>query len=85
LLPAALLVIAVGLGAYAVTLRGRLAGWSCSSLMPSRLNRSEQQVAAAVRSTEAAEARMAILTAPDLLQVDLSGRSPRHRHGVERS
>ncbi len=74
---AALLVIAVGLGAYAVTLREQIGGLELQLADAiTRLNRSEQQVAVAVRSTEAAEARMAVLTAPDLLQVDLSGQKP---------
>jgi Anti-sigma-K factor rskA len=68
-------VIAVGLGAYAVTLRGRVGGLELQLADAiTRLNRSEQQVA--VRATEAAEARMAVLTSPDLLQVDLSGQKP---------
>jgi anti-sigma-K factor RskA len=74
---AALLAVAVGLGAYAVTLRERIGGLELQlAEAVTRLNRSEQQVAVAVRSTEAAEARLAVLTSPDLLQVDLSGLKP---------
>jgi len=74
---AALLVVAVGLGAYAVSLRERLSGIEgrlAEAL--ARLNQSEQQVAVAVRSVEAAEARLTLLTAPDLLQVNLAGQPP---------
>jgi anti-sigma-K factor RskA len=74
---AALLVIAVGLGAYAMTLRERIGGLELQlAEAVTRLNRSEQQVAVAVRSSETAEARLAVLTSPDLLQVDLSGQRP---------
>jgi anti-sigma-K factor RskA len=74
---AALLVIAVGLGAYAVTLRERIGGLELRLAdAVTRLSRSEQQVAVAVRSAETAEARMAVLTAPDVLQVDLAGQKP---------
>jgi anti-sigma-K factor RskA len=74
---AALLVIAVGLGAYAVTLRDRIGGLELLLAdAVSRLNRSEEQMAVAVRSTEAAEARLAVLTSPDVLQVDLAGQTP---------
>jgi anti-sigma-K factor RskA len=74
---AAMLVVAVGLGAYAVSLRERLGGIEgqlADAL--TRLNQSEQQVAVAVRLVEAAEARLTLLTAPDLLQVDLAGQPP---------
>jgi anti-sigma-K factor RskA len=74
---AALLVVAVGLGAYAVSLRERLSGIEgqlADAL--ARLNQGEQQLAVAVRSAEAAEARLTLLTAPDLLQVDLAGQPP---------
>ena len=74
---AALLVIAVGLGAYAVTLRDRIGGLELQLAdAVTRLNRSEQQVAVAVGSAEAAEARLAVLTSPDMLQVDLAGQKP---------
>ena len=74
---AALLVISVGLGAYAVTLRERIGGLEVQLAdAVSRMNRSEQQVAVAVRSAETAEARLAVLTSPDLLQVDLAGQRP---------
>ena len=74
---AALLVIAVGLGAYAVTLRDRIGGLELQlAEAVSRLDRSEQQVAVAVRSAETAQTRLAVLTAPDVLQVDLSGQKP---------
>ena len=74
---AALLVISVGLGAYAVTLRERIGGLELQLAdAVSRMNRSEQQVAVAVRSAETAEARLAVLTSPDLLQVDLAGQRP---------
>jgi anti-sigma-K factor RskA len=74
---AALLVVAVGLGAYASTLRQRVGGLELQLADAlTRLDTSEQQVAVAVRNVEAAESRLAVITSPDLLQVDLAGLPP---------
>jgi anti-sigma-K factor RskA len=73
---AALLLLSVGLGGYAVSLRGRMTGLELRlSEAQARLDRTEQQLAAAVRATEAAVVRVAVLTAPDLLQVNLAGQA----------
>lgn len=71
---AAMLVVTVALGSYAFTLRQRVGGLEeqLSDAM-SRLTRSEQQVAEATAVAESARVRMAVLTAPDLLQVTLAG------------
>jgi anti-sigma-K factor RskA len=63
---AAMLLISVGLGIYTATLRERIRGL-------------EQQVADARRSTEAARVRLAVLTAPDLTDVALTGQPPAPR------
>jgi anti-sigma-K factor RskA len=71
---AALLVVAVGLGVYARSLQTRILSLELDLRdARARLDRSEQQVAVATRSVQAAEARMAVLTAPDLRQVNLAG------------
>jgi anti-sigma-K factor RskA len=63
---AAMLVISVGLGVYSASLRERI-----------RLL--ERQVADALRTTEAARVRLAVLTAPDLTDVALAGQAPAQR------
>jgi anti-sigma-K factor RskA len=63
---AAMLVISVGLVIYTTSLRERIRAL-------------EQQVADALRSTEAARVRLAVLTAPDLTDVALTGQSPAPR------
>jgi len=70
---AALLVIAVSLGSYTVSLRQRLAGIE-QQLQDAiaRLDRSERQLAAASREVQAAQVRLTVLTASDLLQVNLA-------------
>jgi anti-sigma-K factor RskA len=60
---AAMLAVSIGLGWYAVALRERI-----RSL--------EQQVADALRSSEASRVRLAVLTAPDLADVTLKGQAP---------
>jgi anti-sigma-K factor RskA len=74
---AALLVIAVSLGTYAVSLRQRLAVIE-QQLQNAivRLDRTERQLDAASREAQAAQVRLAVLTASDLLQVNLAGQPP---------
>jgi anti-sigma-K factor RskA len=77
---AALLVMAIGLGAYSVSLRQRVG--SLEALLReamSRLDRTEQQLASATRDADRAQLRLAVLTAPDMKQVDLAGQSPAPR------
>lgn len=71
---AAMLVVTLGLGAYAGRLREQVAGLEdrLGDAMV-RLDRSEQQVAVATRAVSTAEGRLAVLTAPDMRQVDLEG------------
>ena len=73
---AALLVIAVSLGTYAVSLRQRLAGIE-QRLQDAivRLDRTERQLDAASREAQAAQVRLTVLTASDLLQVNLAGQA----------
>lgn len=71
---AAMLALAVALGAYATNLRQRIGGLELQLRdAMNRLDRSEQQVAEATRLAEGAQVRMAVLTAPDLSQVTLAG------------
>jgi anti-sigma-K factor RskA len=71
---AALLLMAVALGAYAMNLRQRVAGLDVLLRQAmSRLDRSEQQLAEATRAAERAQVRLAVLTSPDLKQVSLAG------------
>jgi anti-sigma-K factor RskA len=71
---AALLLLSLGLGGYALSLRQQITGLQAEvGDLTARLDRSEQQVAVATRSVAVAEARMAVLTAPDMTQVDLQG------------
>jgi anti-sigma-K factor RskA len=77
---AALLVVSIGLGVYATSLRREVSGLRAEvGDLDARLNQSEQQVAAATRLVALADARMTVLTAPDMTQVDLQGQpvSPR--------
>ncbi len=60
---AAMLLVSVGLGAYAMTLRDRVRVL-------------EQEIAEAQRSNEAARVRLAVLAAPDLTDVTLAGQAP---------
>ncbi len=71
---AALLLVSVGLGGYALALRQDIRGLEADLQGAlARLDRSELQVAVATRSMQTAEARMAVLTSPDLTQVNLQG------------
>jgi anti-sigma-K factor RskA len=74
---AALLVIAVSLGTYAMSLRQRLTVIE-QQLQNAivRLDRTERQLDAASREAQAAQVRLAVLTASDLLQVNLAGQAP---------
>ena len=77
---AALLVMSVALGAYAWSLRGRVGGLERQlEVAIARLDRSEQQLATATRAADRAQLRLAVLTAPDLQQVDLAGQPPAPR------
>jgi hypothetical protein len=83
---AALLVISLGLGGYSLSLRQRITGLEADLRdAVARLDRSEQQVAVATRSVASAEARMAVLTAPDLRQVNLAGQRLHRAPQVARS
>jgi hypothetical protein len=74
---AALLLLTIALGAYGVSLRQRVDALQAELReATTRLNRTEQQLVAAVRVAEGAEMRMAVLTAPDLRQVNLAGQTP---------
>lgn len=71
---AALLLVSIGLGTYAWSLRGQIAGLEIRLQdTVARLDRSEQHVAVATRSVATAESRMAVLTAPNMTQVNLQG------------
>jgi len=71
---AALLLLSVGLGAYALNLRERIGGLEGQlSNAVSRLDLTEQRLAEATRAAERAQMRMAVLTSPDLKQVSLKG------------
>jgi len=63
---AAMLAISVGLSVYSASLR-------------ERIRVLDRQVADALRSTEAARIRLAVLTAPDLTDVALAGQAPAQR------
>ena len=74
---AALLLIVVGLGIYAASLRGRVSGLELDLREAvTRLERSEQQVATATSLAQSAQIRMAVLMSPDLKQVELAGQTP---------
>ena len=71
---AALVLIAVGLGAYTANVRQRVGSLETQLTEAlTRLDRSEEQLAEAVRAAERAQTRLAVLTAPDLKQVSLAG------------
>jgi anti-sigma-K factor RskA len=71
---AALVALVVGLGAYTVNVRQRVGGLELQlGEALTRLDRSEQQLAEAVRAAERSQTRLAVLTAPDLKQVNLAG------------
>lgn len=71
---AALLVVSVALGAYAVNLRQRVGGLEGQLREAvNRLDLTEQQLADARRAAERAQMRMAVLTSPDLKEVSLKG------------
>jgi anti-sigma-K factor RskA len=77
---AAMLVVVIGLGAYTVTLRQRLTGLELALRgAVARLDRSERQLASATRDAERAQVRLAVLTAPDMKQVELAGQAPAPR------
>src|SRR5262249_3750757 len=63
---AAMLIVSIGLGWYALSLRERVRAL-------------EQQVADALRTTDAARGRRAVLPAPDLPDVALAGQPPAPR------
>jgi anti-sigma-K factor RskA len=74
---AALLLLSVALGAYAITLRQRLGGLEAQlNDTIARLNRTEQELTSATRTAAGVQARLAVLTAPDLQQVTLAGQGP---------
>jgi len=74
---AALLLVSVGLGVYSTSLQREITNLRTEvSDLNARLNQSDQRVAAATRLVALADARMAVLTAPDLTQVDLQGQQP---------
>jgi anti-sigma-K factor RskA len=78
---AAMALIAVGAASYALSLRGQISGLRTElastnaelATTVERLARSEAQLAVATRSVTTAEARMVVLTAPDMRQVNLAG------------
>ena len=77
---AALLVVSVALGAYAYSLRERVGGLERQlRAAVDRLDRSEQELVAAKGSADRAQLRLAVLTAPDLKQVQLAGQPPAPR------
>ena len=77
---AALLIASVALGAYAVNLRQRVSGLE-GQLREAidRVDLTEQQLAEARSAAERAQMRMAVLTSPDLKQVNLMGQPPAPR------
>jgi anti-sigma-K factor RskA len=77
---AAMLVVAIGLGAYTMFLRHRVSGLEVVLREAvARLDRSERQLASATRDAERAQLRLAVLTAPDMKQVQLAGQAPAPR------
>jgi anti-sigma-K factor RskA len=77
---AAVLIVAFGLVRYTSVLRQQIDGLQ-QQLQDAmvRLDRSERQLDAATRAVGAAQLRMAVLTAPDLARVDLTGQTPAPR------
>jgi len=77
---AALLVMSAGLGAYAYSLRERMSGLERQlRAAVERLDRSEQELVAAKGAADRAQLRLAVLTAPDMKQVELAGQAPAPR------
>jgi hypothetical protein len=74
---AALLLVSVALGGYAIALRQRLGGLEAQlNDTIARLNRTEQELITATSTAAGVQARLAVLTAPDLQQVTLAGQAP---------
>jgi anti-sigma-K factor RskA len=74
---AALLLLSLGLGSYSMSLQREISGLRTQvGALNARLNESEQRVTVATRLVALADQRMAVLTAPDLKQVDLQGQQP---------
>jgi anti-sigma-K factor RskA len=74
---AALLLVSLGLGIYSMSLQGEISSLRTEvSGLNARLTQSDQRVAVATRLVALADERMAVLTAPDLTQVDLQGQQP---------
>jgi anti-sigma-K factor RskA len=74
---AALLLVSLGLGSYSMSLQREISGLRTEvGALNARLNESEQRVTVATRLVALADQRMAVLTAPDLRQVDLQGQQP---------
>jgi anti-sigma-K factor RskA len=74
---AASLVVAAGLGVYAVQLRGRVE--TLEARLQDALARaqtSEGQLASVVNASNQAQSQIAVLTAPDVTRVDLAGQQP---------
>jgi anti-sigma-K factor RskA len=66
--------MAVALGGYSLSLRERIAGLERQlRAAVARLDLSEQQLAEATQAANRAQVRLAVLTAPDLRQVELAG------------
>jgi anti-sigma-K factor RskA len=77
---AAVLIVGFGLVRYTSALRQQIDGLQ-QQLQDARvrLDRSERQLDAATRAVGGAQLRMAVLTAPDLARVDLTGQTPAPR------
>jgi anti-sigma-K factor RskA len=74
---AALFLVSLGLGGYSMSLQREISGLRTEvGDLNARLNQSEQRVTVATRLVALADARMAVLTAPDLTEVDLQGQQP---------
>jgi anti-sigma-K factor RskA len=74
---AALLLVSLGLGSYSMNLQREITGLRTEvSDLNARLSQSDQRVTVATRLVALADQRMAVLTAPDLTQVDLQGQPP---------
>jgi anti-sigma-K factor RskA len=71
---AAALVLAVGLGVYAVRLQGRVARLEADLQEANgRATESQRQVADAQRAVSSAQSAVTVLTAPDVARVNLAG------------
>ena len=74
---AASMLVAAGIGMYALTLQRRLAGAEQQLVVAAaRLEATEQQLRAANGATATARASLALLTAPDALDLRLNGQPP---------